>query len=156
MARSAAFAMTEPAVASSDATNIELRMDRNGDGYLLNGRRWFASNAVHANCRVLIVMGRTDPSAAPHRQQSMVVVPIDASGVQIVRSLPMFGYQDREGHAEIELRMSKYRHAIYSKVKGRASPSVRHGLRSDLRSVSARTSATGSPKHASRLRNRGY
>jgi acyl-CoA dehydrogenase len=102
MARSAAFAMTEPAVASSDATNIELRMDRNGDGYLLNGRRWFASNAVHANCRVLIVMGRTDPSAAPHRQQSMVVVPIDASGIRIVRSLPMFGYQDREGHAEIE------------------------------------------------------
>jgi acyl-CoA dehydrogenase len=97
-----AFAMTEPAVASSDATNIELRMDRNGDGYLLNGRKWFASNAMHANCRVLIVMGRTDPSAAPHRQQSMVVVPIDASGVQIVRSLPMFGYQDREGHAEIE------------------------------------------------------
>jgi acyl-CoA dehydrogenase len=97
-----AFAMTEPAVASSDATNIELRMDRNGGGYLLNGRKWFASNAMHANCRVLIVMGRTDPSAAPHRQQSMVVVPIDASGIRIVRSLPMCGYQDREGHAEIE------------------------------------------------------
>jgi acyl-CoA dehydrogenase len=97
-----AFAMTEPAVASSDATNIELRMDRSGDGYLLNGRKWFASNALHANCRVLIVMGKTDPGAAPHRQQSMVVVPIDASGVRIVRSLPVFGYQDREGHAEIE------------------------------------------------------
>jgi acyl-CoA dehydrogenase len=97
-----AFAMTEPAVASSDATNIELRMDRSGDGYLLNGRKWFASNAMHANCRVLIVMGKTDPGAAPHRQQSMVVVPIDASGVRIVRSPPVFGYQDREGHAEIE------------------------------------------------------
>jgi acyl-CoA dehydrogenase len=97
-----AFAMTEPAVASSDATNIELRMDRAGDGYLLNGRKWFASNAMHANCKVLIVMGKTDPAAAPHRQQSMVVVPIDASGVRIVRSLPVFGYQDREGHAEIE------------------------------------------------------
>jgi acyl-CoA dehydrogenase len=97
-----AFAMTEPAVASSDATNIELRMDRNGDGYLLNGRKWFASNALHANCRVLIVMGKTDPAAAPHRQQSMVIVPIDAPGVRIVRNLPVFGYHDREGHAEIE------------------------------------------------------
>ena len=97
-----AFAMTEPAVASSDATNIEMRMERDGDGYLLNGRKWFASNALHANCRVLIVMGKTDPEAAPHRQQSMVVVPIDASGVRIVRNLSVFGYQDREGHAEIE------------------------------------------------------
>jgi acyl-CoA dehydrogenase len=97
-----AFAMTEPAVASSDATNIELRMNRNGDGYLLNGRKWFASNALHINCRVLIVMGKTDPTAAPHRQQSMVIVPIDAPGVRIVRNLAVFGYHDREGHAEIE------------------------------------------------------
>jgi acyl-CoA dehydrogenase len=97
-----AFAMTEPSVASSDATNIEMRMDRDGDSYLLNGRKWFASNALHANCRVLIVMGKTDPDAAPHRQQSMVLVPIDASGVRILRSLPVFGYQDREGHAEID------------------------------------------------------
>src|SRR5271169_5134479 len=97
-----AFAMTEPGVASSDATNIEMLMERDGDGYLLNGRKWFASNALHANCRVLIVMGKTDPEAAPHRQQSMVVVPIDASGVRIVRNLSVFGYQDREGHAEIE------------------------------------------------------
>jgi len=97
-----AFAMTEPSVASSDATNIEMRMDRDGDSYLLNGRKWFASNALHANCRVLIVMGKTDPDAAPHRQQSMVLVPIDASGVRILRNLPVFGYQDREGHAEID------------------------------------------------------
>jgi acyl-CoA dehydrogenase len=94
-----AFAMTEPAVASSDATNIELRMDRDGDGYLLNGRKWFASNALHPNCRVLIVMGRTDPEAAPHRQQSMVILPADAPGVRIVRNLPVFGYHDREGAA---------------------------------------------------------
>ncbi|HZE39331.1 MAG TPA: acyl-CoA dehydrogenase family protein [Stackebrandtia sp.] len=96
-----AFAMTEPAVASSDATNIELRMERDGDSYVLNGRKWFASNAFHKNCRVLIVMGKTDPDAAPHRQQSMMVVPIDAPGITLVRNLPVFGYQDREGHAEI-------------------------------------------------------
>ena len=96
-----AFAMTEPAVASSDATNIELRMERDGDSYVLNGRKWFASNALHKNCRVLIVMGKTDPAAARHRQQSMMVVPIDAGGVTVVRSLPVFGYHDREGHAEI-------------------------------------------------------
>lgn len=94
--------MTEPAVASSDATNIEMRMERCGDGYLLNGRKWFASNALHVNCQVLIVMGKTDPEAAPHRQQSMAVVPIDAAGVRILRNLSVFGYQDREGHAEIE------------------------------------------------------
>jgi acyl-CoA dehydrogenase len=96
-----AFAMTEPAVASSDATNIELSMVRDGDDYLLNGRKWFASNALHKKCRVLIVMGKTDPGAAPHRQQSMVIVPIDAAGVTVLRSLPVFGYLDREGHAEI-------------------------------------------------------
>jgi acyl-CoA dehydrogenase len=96
-----AFAMTEPAVASSDATNIELRMTRDGDNYVLNGRKWFASNSMHKNCRVLIVMGKTDPDAPVHRQQSMLVVPIDAAGVTIVRSLPVFGYMDREGHAEI-------------------------------------------------------
>jgi acyl-CoA dehydrogenase len=96
-----AFAMTEPAVASSDATNIELRMERDGDSYLLNGRKWFASNAMHKNCKVLIVMGKTSPDAAPHRQQSMLVMPIDAPGITVIRSLPVFGYMDREGHAEI-------------------------------------------------------
>ncbi|MET7795135.1 acyl-CoA dehydrogenase family protein [Streptomyces decoyicus] len=109
-----AFAMTEPRVASSDATNIELRMERDDGGtsrssgagsggeYVLNGRKWFASNALHRNCKVLIVMGKTDPTAAPHRQQSMMVVPIDAPGVTVMRGLPVFGYQDREGHAEID------------------------------------------------------
>ncbi|MFD3748022.1 acyl-CoA dehydrogenase family protein [Nocardia sp. NPDC058633] len=97
-----AFAMTEPAVASSDATNIELSMVRDGDEYVLNGRKWFASNALHRNCKVMIVMGKTDPTAAPHRQQSMMVVAIDAPGVTILRGLPVFGYQDREGHAEID------------------------------------------------------
>lgn len=97
-----AFAMTEPAVASSDATNVEMSMVRDGDDYLLNGRKWFASNGMHRNCKVLIVMGKTDPDAAPHRQQSMMVVPIDAAGITVRRNLPVFGYQDREGHAEID------------------------------------------------------
>ncbi|MGW4481499.1 acyl-CoA dehydrogenase family protein [Rhodococcus triatomae] len=97
-----AFAMTEPAVASSDATNVELSMVRDGDDYILNGRKWFASNALHQNCKVMIVMGKTDPTAAPHRQQSMMVVPIDAPGVTVLRNLPVFGYQDREGHGEID------------------------------------------------------
>jgi acyl-CoA dehydrogenase len=97
-----AFAMTEPRVASSDATNVELAMVRDGDDYILNGRKWFASNGMHRNCHVLIVMGKTDPNAAVHRQQSMMVVPIDAPGVTVRRNLPVFGYQDREGHAEID------------------------------------------------------
>jgi acyl-CoA dehydrogenase len=99
-----AFAMTEPRVASSDATNVELAMVRDGDDYILNGRKWFASNGMHRNCKVLIVMGKTDPNAAVHRQQSMMVVPIDAPGVTVRRNLPVFGYQDREGHAEIDFK----------------------------------------------------
>lgn len=96
-----AFAMTEPAVASSDATNVEMRMEATDAGFVLNGRKWFASNGMHPNCRVLIVMGKTSPDAEVHRQQSMLVVPIDAPGVTVVRNLPVFGYHDREGHAEI-------------------------------------------------------
>ena len=96
-----AFAMTEPAVASSDATNIETSMVRDGDEYVINGRKWWTSNALHKNCKVLIVMGKTDPDAPKHRQQSMMVVPLDTPGVTVVRGLPVFGYQDREGHAEV-------------------------------------------------------
>jgi acyl-CoA dehydrogenase len=96
-----AFAMTEPAVASSDATNIETRIERRGNEYVINGRKWWTSSALHRNCRVLIVMGKTNPGEQQHRQQSMLVVPIDTPGVTILRSLPVFGYQDREGHAEI-------------------------------------------------------
>ncbi len=96
-----AFAMTEPAVASSDATNIELSMVRDGNQYVLNGRKWWASMAMHALCRVLIVMGKTDPTAPRHSQQTMMIVPVDTPGVTMVRSLPTFGYMDREGHAEI-------------------------------------------------------
>ena len=96
-----AFAMTEPGVASSDATNVEMSMVRDGDDYVLNGRKWWTSNAMDQNCKVLIVMGKTDPDAATHKQQSMLVVPIDAPGVTILRNLPVFGYIDREGHAEV-------------------------------------------------------
>jgi acyl-CoA dehydrogenase len=96
-----AFAMTEPAVASSDATNIETRIERDGDHYVINGRKWWTSNALHRNCRVLIVMGKTDSDGPKHRRQSMLVVPLDTPGVTIVRGLPVFGYQDREGHAEV-------------------------------------------------------
>jgi acyl-CoA dehydrogenase len=96
-----AFAMTEPDVASSDATNIELRIERDGNDYLLNGRKWWTSNVMHPNCRILIVMGKTNPDAPAYQQQSMVLVPRDTPGVQVLRSLPVFGYQDPEGHGEV-------------------------------------------------------
>ncbi len=96
-----AFAMTEPAVASSDATNIELRIDRDGDEYVLNGRKWWISGAMRERCKILIVMGKTDPDAPTFRQQSMILVPRETPGVTIVRNLPVFGYVDQEGHAEI-------------------------------------------------------
>jgi len=96
-----AFAMTEPDVASSDATNISLSIERRGDDYVLNGRKWWISGAASARCEIYIVMGKTDPTAARHLQQSMILVPADAPGLTNVRSLPVFGYQDREGHCEL-------------------------------------------------------
>ena len=96
-----AFAMTEPDVASSDATNIGMRIERDGDHYVLNGRKWWTTNAMHPNCRILIVMGKTDPDAHVYSQQSMVLVPMDTPGLEIVRALPVFGYLDTEGHAEL-------------------------------------------------------
>jgi acyl-CoA dehydrogenase len=95
------FAMTEPDVASSDATNIALRIERDGDEYVLNGRKWWSSGAMHPNCRILIVMGKTNPEGPRHQQQSMVLVALDTPGVTVVRSLPVFGYYDHEGHAEL-------------------------------------------------------
>jgi acyl-CoA dehydrogenase len=95
------FAMTEPDVASSDATNISLRIERSGDEYVLNGRKWWISGALHPHCRIMIVMGKTQPAAPRHRQQSQILVPIDTPGVEIVRGLSVFGYTDQEGHAEI-------------------------------------------------------
>ncbi len=96
-----AFVMTEPDVASSDATNIELRIERDGDEYVLNGRKWWASGALRERCRIFIVMGKTDPDGPPFRQQSMILVEPDTPGVRIVRNLPVFGYVAQEGHAEI-------------------------------------------------------
>ncbi len=98
------FAMTEPYVASSDATNIECSIVRDGDEYVINGTKWWTSGANDPRCRILIVMGKTDPTGPTHRQQSMVLVPVDTPGVEIVRSLPVFGRQDQHGHAWVELR----------------------------------------------------
>ena len=96
-----AFAMTEPDVGSSDATNIRLRIERQGDEYVLNGRKWWTTGAIRERCRILIVMGQTDPDGPPRRQQSMVLVPRDAPGVTVVRNLRVFGYAHQEGHAEV-------------------------------------------------------
>jgi acyl-CoA dehydrogenase len=96
-----AFAMTEPDVASSDATNIQLRIERDGEEYVLNGRKWWISGTMRERCRIMIVMGKTDPDGPTYRQQSMILVPIDTPGVTVVRNLPVFGYVDQEGHAEL-------------------------------------------------------
>ncbi|WP_456696890.1 acyl-CoA dehydrogenase family protein [Aeromicrobium sp. P5_D10] len=98
-----AFAMTEPDVASSDATNIQTRIERDGDDYVINGRKWWTSGAADPRCRFLVVMGKTDPDAATHRQQSMVLVPIETPGVTIVRDVPVFGRHDQHGHCEVLL-----------------------------------------------------
>ncbi len=98
------FAMTEPEVASSDATNITTSIHRDGEEYVINGRKWWITGAADERCTVFIVMGKTDPDAAAHRQQSMVLVPRDATGLTITRALPVFGYQDQHGHCELELR----------------------------------------------------
>lgn len=97
-----AFAMTEPDVASSDATNIETRIERQGDYYVINGRKWWTSGANDPRCKVFITMGKTDPEAPKHSQQSMIVVPADTPGITVVRALNVFGYDDApHGHAEV-------------------------------------------------------
>ncbi|HOY34316.1 MAG TPA: acyl-CoA dehydrogenase family protein [Piscinibacter sp.] len=97
-----AFAMTEPAVASSDATNIEARIVRDGNDYVINGRKWWTSGAGDPRCKIYIFMGKTDPSAARHSQQSMILVPADTPGVKVLRPLQVFGYDDApHGHMEV-------------------------------------------------------
>lgn len=101
-----AFAMTEPAVASSDATNVETRIERDGDSYVVNGRKWYISGAMNPDCAVFIVMGKTDPHGADvRRQQSMILVPRDTPGLTVRRAMQVYGFEDRlhGGHAEIVL-----------------------------------------------------
>jgi acyl-CoA dehydrogenase len=96
------FAMTEPAVASSDATNIRAEIKHDGDSYVINAHKWWTSGALDKRCKIAILMGQTDSSAAPHKRQSMILIPLDAPGVKIVRSLTVFGYDDApHGHAEV-------------------------------------------------------
>jgi acyl-CoA dehydrogenase len=98
-----AFAMTEPDVASSDASNITTRIERDGDDYVVNGRKWYITGAMNPNCRIFVVMGKTDPDAPKHRQQSMILVPRDTPGVTVKRGMTVFGYEDQDhgGHAEV-------------------------------------------------------
>src|SRR5690606_3285504 len=97
-----AFCMTEPAVASSDATNIETEIRREGDHYVINGRKWFSSGVHDPRCRIWILMGKTDPGAAPHLQQSMILVEPDTPGITVERWVPVFGYDDApHGHAQV-------------------------------------------------------
>ncbi|SEA26960.1 MULTISPECIES: acyl-CoA dehydrogenase family protein [unclassified Mycobacterium] len=98
-----AFAMTEPDVASSDATNVELSIVRDGDEYVINGRKWWITGAMNPNCAVFIVMGKTDPSSERHRQQSQILVPRDTPGLEVLRGMEVFGYDDHDhgGHAEL-------------------------------------------------------
>jgi acyl-CoA dehydrogenase len=101
-----AFAMTEPAVASSDATNIEARIERDGNqGYVINARKWWTSGAMDPRCKIFILMGKTDPNAARHQQQSMILVPRDTPGITVMRPLTIFGYDDApHGHAEVDFK----------------------------------------------------
>ena len=103
-----AFLMTEPAVASSDARNIQTEIRREGDEYVINGRKWWSSGAAHPHCGLFILMGKTDPGAATYRQQSMIIVPPDAKGVTIVRHLPVFGY-DHAPHGHFEVLLENVR-----------------------------------------------
>ena len=99
-----AFLMTEPEVASSDATNIQTRIERDGDHYVINGRKWWSTNMAHPNVAMTIVMGKTDPDAATHAQQSQIIVPVDTPGFRVERMLSVFGYDERPvGHAEVVL-----------------------------------------------------
>jgi acyl-CoA dehydrogenase len=121
-----AFAMTEPDVASSDATNIATRIEREGDDYLINGHKWWISGAGDPRCKLFIVMGKTDPEAARHQQQSMILVPADTPGITIKRPLPVFGYDDApHGHCEILFENVRCRPRTSCSAKAAASRSPR-------------------------------
>ena len=108
-----AFAMTEPEVASSDATNVQCAIERDGDEYVINGRKWWTSGAMDPRCEILIVMGKTDPEADRHTQQSMILVPTKTPGVEIIRPLSVFGYDDApHGHAEVVFKDGRIHHCM--------------------------------------------
>ena len=111
------FGMTEPDVASSDATNIQTRIERDGDEYVINGRKWWTSGALDPRCKIMILMGKTDPDADTYRQQSQILVPMDSPGVEIVRHLPVFGY-DHAPHGHAELRLTDVRVPVENIVLG--------------------------------------
>jgi acyl-CoA dehydrogenase len=113
-----AFAMTEPDVASSDATNIELSIVRDGDEYVLNGRKWWITGAMNPNAKIFVVMGKTDPSAARHRQQSMILVERDTPGLEVVRPLHVLGYDDHEHGGHAELRFTDVRVPVANLLMG--------------------------------------
>ena len=113
------FAMTEPDVASSDATNIRASIKRDGDGYILDGRKWWSTGAGDARCKLAIFMGKTDPEAPKHLQQSMILVPMDAEGVKVERLLDVFGFDDApNGTPKSVLQTSAYRRRICCSAKG--------------------------------------
>ena len=123
-----AFAMTEPAVASSDATNIEASIVRDGGEYVINGRKWWTSGIGDPRCKIIIFMGQTNPENPPHKRQSMVLVPMDTSGIKIVRPLNVFGYDDApHGHAEVIYENVRVPAANILLGEGRASRSRRGG-----------------------------
>ncbi|MET1134335.1 MAG: acyl-CoA dehydrogenase family protein [Aeromicrobium sp.] len=113
-----AFAMTEPDVASSDATNIETSIVRDGDEYVINGRKWWITGAMNPKAKVFIVMGKTDPTAARHRQQSQILVPRDTPGLEIVRGMHVFGYHDRDHGGHAELRFTNVRVPVSNLIAG--------------------------------------
>lgn len=125
-----AFAMTEPEVASSDATNIETRIERDGDEYVITGRKWYISGAMNPDCKIFIVMGKTDPTNADvRRQQSMILVPRDAPGVEIRRAMQVYGYEDHShgGHAEVVFHGARVPASNLVGEAGAASRSPRRG-----------------------------
>ena len=130
-----AFAMTEPEVASSDATNIATRIERQGDHYVINGHKWWISGAADPRCKVFITMGKTDPDAPKHSQQSMIVVPADTPGIRIVRPLNVFGYDDAP-HGHVEMYFENVRvpasNMLWAKAAASKSP----------RAASARAAST--------------